>query len=78
MTETTTPQQPRQQILSARVPFADYLRFEALCCEHGTTINRAIGEYLSHCLRRGAVNSQHLLNDTPDAAIEPGAQGNNK
>lgn len=70
----TTPT-PKKKVLCFRVPFADYIAFEAICCEQGTNMNRALGEYLSKCLSDSAVNLLHLSKDTPAAKIDPEAQG---
>jgi hypothetical protein len=65
--------QPKQQIVGARVPYEQYRRFEELCLEHGTNMSRAIGAYLSLCLQHGTLLSlQSLPKDSVCPAIEPG------
>jgi hypothetical protein len=66
---------PKQQIICARVPFEHYIRFEQLCCEAGTNMNRVLGEYLSYSISAGRISSQHLVNDNPIPTTEPGGIG---
>jgi hypothetical protein len=67
--------QPKQQIVGARVPYQEYRKFEELCIEHGTNMSRAIGEYLSLCLQHGTLLSlRSLPKDNSCPANEPGGQ----
>jgi hypothetical protein len=70
-----TDSHPRDQVMTFRVPFADYIAFEALCREHNTNMNRALREYLSMTLQTRALTLPYLSNDTHRATIEPGADG---
>lgn len=70
-----TDSHPRNQVITFRVPFADYIAFEALCREHHSNMNRVLREYLSNTLQTRALTLPHLSNDIHAATIEPGAHG---
>lgn len=65
----------KQQIVSFRLSFPDYIRFEQLCCASGTNMNRVLGGYVRHCLRDDSLNLHHLVNDNPIPTNEPGGIG---